>query len=378
PESSDGRYFLAFGSDSNSSWVIDRVSGKVLTKLAHNNGSSIGEKHEVRWDTTGNYPGRIYYRYNMSFYHINDVVNAAQNIKLIKNFSTLVPKSTKIYNDVEGDSSNDNDHWAFMAVHYDGSNFVVDAFIHYQISTDKTHLLKPADLTGTGLNHYAGNSTLPRPNMVEISPLGTGVVLHYGKVSSNRTADKGTWFDGAHLWPLNFDHKASTPVKISVSQTHSGWSFDSAGREMFISQNNTNDCLDAIYIDGSNAGYDKRICVANHGDFGWSNGFHYGKMPPNKAGWVFINTYSRSNGKNWGTNQLIMMKVANINNKPKIWRIAPNYNKYDGNYRDEAPAAINALGNRIYVSGNWGGALSHREVFMYELPNNWNDAPELQ
>ena len=383
PENSSGQYVLSFGTNSTSAWVIDRESTNIIRKLLHTGNKEIGEVHEIRWDTSGAHPNRVYYRYNLALYMINDVTAETIQSTLIKDFASVIPaSSTKIYNDVEGDSSNDSDHWAFMAAHYNGVTYVVDAFVHYQISTDTTHTLTPADLAGTSLNHYASEASFPRPNMVEVSPLGTGIILHYGRSwgDSNygvRSDDIGTWFDGAHIWPLDFDHSQQEPVKISIGETHSGWAFDEEGKELFISQNNRTDQLDAIYVSGNNSGYENRIEMATHSDFGWSNGFHYGKMPTSKPGWVFINTYSNINNQyhdtDWGADQLILMELKPKSENPTAWRISPNYNKYDGNYRDEAPAAINLLGNRIYVSTNWGGELNNREVFLFELPNSWKE-----
>lgn len=377
PENSSGDYFLVFGSNSTSSWVIERATGKVLHKLQHAANKGIGEYHEVRWDLTGNHPHRVYYRYDAALYMIDDVTAQTLQTSLVKDFSGVIPAdSTLVYNDVEGDSSNDSDHWAFMAAHYNGKTNVVDAFVHYQISTDSTHLLTPADLAATNLAHYADASAFPRPNMVEISPLGTGIVLHYGRAWGDnsygeRPADIGSWFDGPHLWPLDFNVADKTPVKISVGETHSGWAFAADGRELFISQNNRTDYLDAVYVSGENAGYDNRIAFGSHKDFGWSNGFHFGKMPPAKSGWAFVNTYANTASKDWGDNQLVLMQIKPEAQKPVIWRVGPNYNKYAGDYRDEAPAAMNMLGNRIYVSNNWGGKLDHREVFLFELPDDW-------
>ncbi len=317
---------------------------------------------------------------------IDDVTDQDATRSLIHDFSTDVPNAEIIYNDVEGDSSNDSDDWAWMAAHYDGVTFIVDAFIHYQVSTDTVDLLIPADLTGTNLDHRAGDASFPRPNMVEISPLGSGIILHYGRAflvdtSSNRPEDIGTWFDGPHTWPLNFNWAQSTPVKISIDETHSGWSFDANGMELFISQNNRTDWLDAINLLGPTAGYDNRVEVASHGDFGYSNGFHYGKMPPNRPGWIFVNTYSNVNNPShpddWAADQLFMIAIKPYTENPVVWRIGPNYNRYDGFYRDEAPAALNLTGNRIYVTTNWGGDLDHREVFLFELPEDWNTSPSL-
>jgi hypothetical protein len=382
PENTSGDYFLVFGSNSTTSWVVSRKTGNLVNKLYSDKRKTIGEKHEVRWDLSGKHPNRVYYRDGMGFYKIDDVTQSSPVATLLKDFSNDVPNAIKIYNDVEGDSSNDSDHWAFMAAHYDGITYVVDAFIHYQVSTNTTHTMFPADLAGSNLDSEKDKEHFTfRPNMVEISPLGTGFVIHSGRKwddSSYGGKGKdyiGTLFDGPHLWPLDFDISKKAPVKISVGETHSGWAFDEHGREMFISQNNRTDDLDAIYITGNNSGYDKRVKVAKHKDFGWIS-FHYGKMPISKKGWIFINTYSNASkknyGKTWGVDQLIMMQLKPKGENPIVWRINPNYNLYDGNYRDEAPAAINYIGNRIYLTTNWGSHSNSREVYSIELPNNWD------
>lgn len=381
PENTAGTYFLAFGDNSTSSWVINRQTGDIITELRHDPTHQIGEAHEVRWDLSGAHPNRVYFRTGMQFYMIDDVTDQDNTLHLIKDFSTLIPQATKIYNDVEGDSSNDSDHWAWMATHYDGTTYVVDAFVHYQISTDTIHILKPADLAGTNLDHRKNEASFPRPNMVEVSPLGIGIVLHYGRAwgdadYGSRHQDIDSWFDGAHLWPLDFNVTQHTPVKISVGETHSGWSFDQQGREVFISQNNRTDKLDAIHVSGDVAGYEHRQEIASYADFGWSNGFHYGKMSISKKGWAFVNTYSNvandSHHEDWAADQLLMVQLKPEAEAPIIWRIGSNYNRYDGEYRDEAPAAINTQGNRIYLSNNWGGMLDHREVFLFELPDDWD------
>ena len=385
PENTSGEYFLVFGGNSATSWVVERKTGKVINKLKGYNSYTIGENSEVRWDLSGNHPNRIYYRDGMGFYQIDDVTAENPQSTLLKDFSADVPNATKLYNDVEGDSSNDSDHWAFMAAHYNGVTYVVDAFIHYQVSTNTTHILTPSDLAGTNLDLEKNKEHFTfRPNMVEISPLGTGIVIHSGRKwddSSYGGQGKdyiGTWIDGPHLWPLDFDTSKQAPIKISVGATHSGWTFSEDGRELFLSQNNRSDQFDATFIAGENSGFSSRVKFARHKDFGWSSNFHFGKMPASKPAWGFISTYTNSKKskykRKWGSDQLIMMQITSIYQQPIVWRINPTYNLYTGEYRDEAPAAINHLGNRIYLTSNWGNHKNGREVYSIELPENWNNA----
>lgn len=387
PENTNGDLLLVFGGDSNSSWVIERSTFTVITELKDHQGHRIGEYQEVRWDMSGDHPNRAYFRTGMGLYCIDDVTQETSEPILIRDFSSDIPNASLIYNDVEGDSSNDADHWAFMAVHYNGTTYVVDAYVHYQISTDTTHILTPADLTGSNLDGESDHSMFSyRPNMVEITPDGTGFVMHHSRKWDDSSyggqgADWiGTWYDGAWLWPLDFDWNRQPPQKISVDATHSGWTYDKDGHEVFISQNNRTDHLDAVTITGNPASftsnYNTRDEIARHSDLGWSNGFHYGKVSMSKSGWAFVNTYSNvnngSHNTDWAADQFLMVQLKPESENPIIWRIGHNYNRYDGSYRDEAPAALNQSGNRIYVSNNWGGQLNHREVFVYELPTNWN------
>jgi len=368
PENTAGDLFLVFGANSTSCSVQNRLTGAVIGTL-FNGSKTIGEAHEVRWDISGNHPYRVYFRYGMTFNMIDDV--RTPSVTLIKDFSSLFPTASRIYNDVEGDSSNDSDHWGWMAAYYNGSTYKVLGYIHYQISTDTTHTMVPADLAGSNLDIEKGYSEFrDRPNMVEINPTGTGFVIHSGRkwddvAYGGHGADYiGTWFDGAHLWPFDFDWATKAPLKISVGETHSGWAFDSAGREMFVSQNNRTDRLDCIYTDNG-----ALVTSGSHADFSWDENFHYGKMPPTKTGWLFMCTYSSQNDS-WADNQFVMIETKD-EAVARVFRIGHNFNLFSGNYRDEAPAAINSLGNRIYVSSNWGGALPQSEVFVYELPEGW-------
>ena len=387
PENSSGEYVLIFGANSTTSRVINRKTGELVAVLTGDNGSGIGENHEVRWDNSGRHPNRVYYVSGMKFWMIKDITDPENTRELVKDFSELFPNSTKIYNDSEGDSSNDSDHWAWMAVHYDFDigQFLVDAFVHYQVSTDSVHTLKPADLAGTNLDSEKDKATFTyRPNMVEMSPLGTGVIIHHDWKFDNsdyggKGADYiGTWYDGAYLWPVDFDHTRQAPVKVSCCASHSGWAFDEEHREMFISQNNLTDGMDAVYIQGANAGYDNRVETINQREYGYnSSGFHFGKMPMNRAGWLFMSTYS-SNHETWGKNQFMMIQTKPSEQEPVIWRLGHTYTKFNRDsgkkdeYRNEAAAAVNMAGNRIYWSSNWGGKLGHREAFVMELPDDWD------
>lgn len=421
-ENSNESLYMGQGTNSTSSTIFSKDGNAVVAYLAYddsgNDSRTIGMSHEMRWDKTGNFPNRIYYRNGTSLFKIEDVTqnnNADRSNptrSLIKDFDSLVTwpaasngMTRKVYNDQEGDCSLDCDHWAFMAAYYDGTTWRVAAIIHYQISTDTTHVMHPSDLAGAPLATYElgtnGLKTLDgiknddyfkrRPNMVEISPLGTGLLIHTGRTYAGQLEElAGTWFDGPYLWPLDLDWTMSKPFRVSITETHSGWAWARDGRELFVSQDNRRDVLIAVYIAGANKGYllnsdtvpgdDSGVgCIdfANHIDLSWT-GFHFAQMPRNRPGWIMVSTYSGTTTE-WADHQLLMMEIAPEIQTPFIWRVSPMYSLYAdaagaAKYWDEAPASVNMQCNSILVSQNWGVADgASNEVLRYDIPNDWDD-----
>jgi len=401
-ENADGSLYIAFGSDLSSSTVLRKTTGAVVAYLASDDSgadaSTLGLEHEVRWDKTGNHANRVYFRSGMSLYQIDDVtqnVNADRSNptrSVIKDFSSLIdwPAGTeafdkKIFNGQKGDSSLDSDHWAFMAAYNDGGTWRIRAIVHYQISTDTTHILYPSDLIGSSLDSTQATSDYftRQPSAVGISPLATGIVVHVARSDTGVFEDLAdTWLDGTHLWPLDLDWRASNPFKISISDTNSGWCWSADGREMFTYLDDRRDMLCATYISGAYKGYSLpntavpgqdpgvgTIDFARHIDLAYTE-IHFSQMPQSKPGWVLLSTYDTSD--EWADDQLMMFEVVDHNSSPNWWRVSPMYSKYSGQAFDEAPASMSLDGNSIYVSQNWGTSDgASNEVFRYDLPEDW-------
>lgn len=413
-ENSNQTLIIVQGTNSTSSTIIEKATGNVVAYLAYDDTGqgtrTLGMAHEMRWDKTGAHPNRIYYRNGTGLYQIDDVTQNDNTNRsnptrsLIKDFTSEITwpaaatgADKKIYNDQEGDCSLDCDHWAFMAAYYEGGNWRVCTIVHYQISTGAVHTLSPADLAGAPTGTYqidgGGFKTLDsiktndyfprRPNMVEVSPLGTGLLIHTGRSYAGWHEEfAGTWFDGAYLWPLDLNWAASTPFRICISETHSGWAWAADGRELFVAQDNRRDVLCATYIAGANKGYGLdsgavpgddagagTIDFAIHADLSYT-GFHFAQMPQSKPGFILASTYDNSD--DWADDQLIMFAIAPIAESPVVWRVSPIYSKYAGSYWDETPASMSLDGQSVYCSGNWGvsdGASN--EVYRYELEPTW-------
>jgi hypothetical protein len=337
----------------------------------------------------------------MSFYYMDFLTNNGSPT-LIHNFYNEFPDGSKIINDVEGDSSSDSRYWSWQVLgKYDGSQFPRLAIITYDKNENKIlGVLNPGKISPTK-NASKWINSLPRPNMVEISPDGKKVITHFARAFSGGYMEdwSNTFYDGPHAWNLDM---TGIPIKIANTDSHSGWGWVE-NKPVFISQNTQTDKLTYCYIDETSGAYPEN-CVnfINHSDWNYVN-LHFGKMPISKSGWILISTYQKDRakiqrntnyasgtwasfgdyqylcttggttsnnvpvfnnswesntidgtviwtcrGSIWPNNQILMVELKGINESPRIWRICPTYNTYDGNYRDEAIAAISYTGKDVF------------------------------
>lgn len=199
PSNTTDEYLLVHGANSTSVHVYRISNNQKVATLTYDTDSShtIGEVNEVRWDYTGLFPTRVYFVRGMMFYQM-DVLTENGQPTLIRDFSADFPGAVKIVNDVEGDSSNDSKYWAWQVLDpYSGGSYPVRAFIVYDKTTnDILGTLNPADVGHVG--------SLPKPNMVEISPLGTKVITHYGDASTHPSTLSAAWTSvGSNVWLLS-------------------------------------------------------------------------------------------------------------------------------------------------------------------------------
>ena len=318
------------------------------------------ESAEIRWDYTGSYPNRFYYVNGTGFYQYDVLTDTAH---LIHNFSNEFPTAVQIQNNVEGDSSADSRYWAFIVKGpYNGSYYPTLAIITYDKQTNA--ILGTMDLTKYQANGGRYNE-VPTPNMVEISPSGRKVIYHLGRCwgttsYGNRPLEIGTVFDGPHAWDLNF----TNPVKVSIDETHSGWAWDYNGNEMFVSQNNRED-----WIEASNVMTGATIKILYHGDLGWNNGMHFARMPSFIRGWVLMSTYTGGTNVDWGDNQLIMLEIKDNTQNPRVWRLGHTHNNYD-EYYAEGFAAMSQFGDKLWWGAKWPGQNSI-EAYEMDLSLTW-------
>lgn len=409
-ENITGEYVLAFASNSTSCLVIDRATGAVVASLAHDNtglaSHTIGAAHEIRWHYTGAHPYRVYFVRGTQFWMIDDVRDQANTRTLIKDFGSLIDwagtenNSRCIYMDQEGNSSLDSDHWAWMAAFYDSGAgmFVARAFVHYQVSTDTIHTMYPSGLAGftsSPTGESARTTFSIRPNMVEMAPDGSGIVIHHMRAYSGwLDAYINSNMEAPYFWPRDFNPATFQPFRLSSDATHSGWSSVS-GAWYFVSQDNRRDKWCAVPIAGANRGYgnegqiDVTVALGSrvidfHTDGGIYPGMHFGVCTNAADGWTLVSTYSTTPlSTNGIANSLFMMEIK-PEGQARKWFLGPACNLTPGSKADynEAPASINIAGTRVATSGDWGGAApqavggpydGERYIDMYEitLPTNW-------
>lgn len=67
-----------------------------------------------------------------------------------------------------------------------------------------------------------------------------------------------------------------------------------------------------------------------------------------------------------------MLEVVPECETPRVWRVSPSYNAYQGDYRDEAAAALGFDGMSVWWSASWGQLDGHGEVYSVPLPVDWH------
>ena len=224
---------------------------------------------------------------------------------------------------------------------------------------------------------------ITRPNMVEMSPSGVRTLVHWERVySGSNYANVNTTADGPKAFLPNY----TDPIRIGADATHSGWAWGPNGEEMFVSQNNRNDWIEAVDI--ASAATAKCTLISDNSytcgtkiypytvlDGGsWSLGMHFGKVY-NKAkkGWVFMNTYDTTNSV-WAKNQNLLIEINSYPTRTsKIVRFGASYNaKYD--YRSEGSGALDFVGDNIWTTGNWGFVDGRGDAIRITLPTGWFSA----
>jgi hypothetical protein len=409
PTNTTGEFALVHGENSTSAWIYRVADSTMVTILRFKPSlgqasNSMGEVNELRWDYSGQHPYRLYFVGRnitgslngestwMSFYQVDFDPTTGQHSTptLIRDFSAEFPSVAQgaIMNDVEGDSSSDSRYWAWQVMETASGNFRTYAIFTYDKTTNVIigRLKRSCTATPTPCATINTPATaapyISRPNMVEMSPLGTRVIVDFGRAySGNFDADVGTVADGPKAFLPNFSD-AANPVRIGADATHSGWAWGLGGEELFVSQNNRNDWIEAVdirsaatakcsVISGNSYSCGTKLISQTDLDGGsYTIGYHFGRIyDRTKRGWVYMNTYDSSSNA-WGKNQNLLVQVNDATVAPsKVVRLGSTYNAYF-DYRSEGSGALDFKAENIWTTGNWGFTDGRGDVIRVQLPSN--------
>lgn len=418
PSNTTGEFVLVHGDNSTSAWVYRTSDHKMMTVLKLQPAAkdkagmrSLGEVNELRWDYSGAHPYRLYFvgrglpasqavkgeTPGMSFYYtdIDPLTGQQSTPVLIRDFSADFANHSgaglAIMNDVEGDSSNDSRYWAWQVMDTAVSSgpYLPVAIFSYDARSNTVMGSLQRACTGAKVPCTAINTpatALPyitRPNMVEFSPNGTRVIVDWTRAyTGSNDADIGLLSDG----PKAFLPAFTDPIRIGADATHSGWAWGPKGEEMFVSQNNRNDWIEAVdiataatancqVISGNSYGCGVKIYPYAALDGGsWSLGLHFGKVyDKTKKGWTYLNTYDTASSS-WGKNQNLLVEInAHASRASRLVRLGASYNAYR-DYRSEGSGALDFAGNNIWATANWGFTDGRGDVFSVALPAGWFSA----
>lgn len=411
PSNTTGEFVLVHGDNSTTAWVY-RVKDNGLATILRfkpeqgQASRTMGEVNELRWDYTGQHPYRLYFVGNsmgsqgqgserpaMSFYLVDiDPVTGQQSVPaLIHDFSADFPAFASvgtIMNDVEGDSSIDSRYWAWQVMDTTrGAGYLPLAVFTFDKQAGKVIAALQRSCTGALVPCVALDTPaapkpyLSRPNMVEVSPLGTRVVVDWEQAYAGwNDANIGTVADGPKAFRLDF----SDPIRIGADATHSGWAWGAKGEELFVSQNNRNDWIEAVdiatadtakctVIAGNSYSCGTKILAYGDLDGGtWSTGMHFGKFyKRSKRGLAYISTYDKTY-QTWGKNQNLFVAINDATQAPTtVYRLGSTCNLYR-DYRSEGSGALDFAGRNVWITGNWGFTDGRGDVFRIDLPARWH------
>jgi hypothetical protein len=352
--------------------IYNATSYALINQIPQNvvvDGASISfpsqESNEFRWDATR--PNIMYclqgatgYGGGLKFIEYDVLKQTGTVIHNFTSLQTAFPTAFLLLNDVEGQCSDNSRYWAWQVR---DSSYGMLAIITY----DKQLDVVIGTMTYATYQALGGKrSSLPTPNMVEISPLGDKVIYHMARSWDDRSyyppngltyPDIGTVFDGPHAFDLNW----TNPIKVAIDETHSGWAWDNNGNQMFISQNNRTD-----YLDATNIHTGAITQFKFHGDIGWA-GMHFARMPQSCRNWSLISIYaSVTPAGQWADAQIFMLNISSMN--AGTWRIGPTFNTYT-DYQNESFVPIDMSGTKIQSNAVWG--TGNQDTYEIALPPNW-------
>lgn len=403
---SDGS--LASFVDGNGDMLIYKSQGWSLFRIA--NDVNLGEGADPRWDTSGYNPRRIffhdYYGNGCRFYRYDVSTDGTSATKtVIHDFGNEFPGCIGLDLGGTGTSSTDTRYWAFTiranqkTSPCTTTSTDVTAMIVYDMNANliagKLDLAKYTALGGsaTTWNNCSSGSvystTNYRPDAVDISPLGTKVMINWPRTNT------GLFGDGA--WVMNKDFSGGA-VKVGSHDVHYGWAFDAAGNELVVSQHDGSHPVAAVGpydgIVGININTGVAVKLIDQGDYAYGSAHIARITNPSIRGWALVSTYRDiTTTSNPFDHHILMVETKDWSQNPRIWRVAEPHDRYptgpnavsinDPSYSREPHASLTADGQSIFFGADWLTSISGKpgsysvnsvgmaNAFYVSLPPGW-------
>ena len=319
---------------------------------------------EYRWDTSGNYPNRLYYRAIAQLRYL-DISDRTDH--LLHDFKTEYPSAHHVMSGDEGAPSEDCNRWAFMICTADSSNGQPNRVICYDKPSDS--VISSLAWTDNGLN-----------NVYE-SKSGKYTIASTNNYTPENAFNNTTIFISTSMSSSNF----RTACQMSV---HMAPAYDKQGNEVLVllgghysMGGSDNDYADYVMFVRMDTGYAYPLfyqgdLVGN--DAGWNYNCQFHAPGLAKKGWCFSNSYELvGDPTEWSYNQLFAFeldetKTVNTNPSNRIWRVAAAQNICNSSYYYNQPnASITNDGTYLYWGNDWRNSTGHMDVFRIQMPTNW-------
>jgi hypothetical protein len=371
PLSSDGQYLLLYGIQSLSPATDDGFRLYNANTYAYIKDLNTwlrgwnAQDPEPRWDRSGNYPHRLYYRKDKQIRSL-DVDSGTD--ALVHDFTSDFPSygsSYYIYNGQEGTCSRDGRYWAFMLRNASSPYNVALIFVYDMVQN-------------TVASSHAVSSN---PDNVGMSPSGNYVYAAYDWRGG------GGEFDGPHAYTRDF----TSYVHVSSGIPHLSFAWTKQGHEVAV-------FLDQDYISFTRLDNGYRYNAYYQGDMAkpndtstWSGtNLLHSPGSPSKPGWAFMGTYAQ-NTLGWSYDMIWGLEIDETKCRfwatstggtqqscagtPRIWQVTFTQNYADlsgGRYYFQQPnPQMDANMTRIWWGANWRNINGKGDVYQVTLPSTW-------
>ncbi|MBZ5630063.1 MAG: discoidin domain-containing protein, partial [Acidobacteriia bacterium] len=351
PLSSDGNYLLFNGSVWGRGFVLYDAHTYAYVRAIPSLDYWNGQDPEPRWDYSGSHPSWIYYRKDkqLRYYDVSDDTD-----NLVHDFTAEFPfigPSYYIYNGQEGSPSRDSRHWAWMLQNQDSP---YDVRIVFTWDKQTETVLGAKDVSAYGVNN------------VMMSPSGQYVYVAY------KWTGHGGEFDGPHAYRTDF----TNPVKPFTEVPHANFGWTKQGHEVIVGGNQFAGPEGRDFVGFTRLDTGQTYPIYYNANLGW-NGGGVTLAYTDVQGWTFLSEYGGPypNPDHWDFMQtwafeLDETKTYNTTVKPRIWRIAFTQ-CFGGTYDEQANAAMDYSGTRIWWGSNWRNDGAPMDVYQANLPATW-------